>query len=112
MEKRLKREEKTAFRMIKLYCNHHHNSSQELCDDCRFLFDYAHERLLHCPFGSEKPVCSRCPVHCYKRDKRETIRKIMRYSGPRMLLHHPVLALFHVYDKLFHKRTISDIKTE
>jgi len=29
---------------------------------------------------------------------REKAKKIMRYSGPRMLLHSPLLALHHVFD--------------
>jgi hypothetical protein len=29
---------------------------------------------------------------------REKVKKVMKYSGPRMLLHHPVLALHHVFD--------------
>jgi hypothetical protein len=26
------------------------------------------------------------------------VKKVMRYAGPRMLLHHPVLAMHHVFD--------------
>jgi hypothetical protein len=29
---------------------------------------------------------------------RERIRNVMRYSGPRMVYRHPVLALFHMVD--------------
>jgi len=29
---------------------------------------------------------------------KEKVKKVMRYSGPRMLLHHPVLALHHAVD--------------
>jgi hypothetical protein len=29
---------------------------------------------------------------------REKVKEVMRYSGPRMLLHHPILALRHVFD--------------
>jgi hypothetical protein len=29
---------------------------------------------------------------------REKVKKVMRYSGPRMLLHHPGLAMHHVID--------------
>lgn len=31
---------------------------------------------------------------------REQIKAVMRYAGPRMLLHHPILALFHMLDGL------------
>ena len=46
-------------------------------------------------FGPDKPVCSKCPVHCYRPELRERIRGVMRYAGPRMLYRHPVLALRH-----------------
>ena len=39
-----------------------------------------------------------CRVHCYNREMREQIRRVMRFSGPRMLLHHPVMALRHVIE--------------
>jgi hypothetical protein len=29
---------------------------------------------------------------------REAIRTVMRFAGPRMLLSHPILALFHVVE--------------
>ncbi len=34
----------------------------------------------------------------YKPALRTKISKVMRYSGRRMLLHHPILALHHVFD--------------
>ncbi|MBQ5655109.1 MAG: nitrous oxide-stimulated promoter family protein, partial [Bacteroidaceae bacterium] len=62
------------------------SSSPFLCPECSELLHYAHQRLERCRFGEEKPSCTRCPVHCYRKDMRERIRQIMRYSGPRMLL--------------------------
>jgi hypothetical protein len=35
---------------------------------------------------------------------KEKIRQIMRYSGPKMIYYHPVLALLHFFDG-FRKRT-------
>ena len=32
----------------------------------------------------------------YKPDKREAVREVMRYAGPRMLLKHPYLAIMHL----------------
>jgi hypothetical protein len=29
---------------------------------------------------------------------REKVKKVMRYSGPRMLWHHPILAVHHLID--------------
>ena len=48
------------------------------------------------PFMKEKTFCANCKVHCYKPEMREKIRKVMRFSGPRMLLYHPALAVWHL----------------
>ena len=71
-----------------------------LCPQCQALLDYAHKRLERCKFGEDKPSCTRCPVHCYKPAMREQIRQVMRYSGPRMLLHDPIMAIRHLWDFL------------
>ena len=42
-----------------------------------------------------KTFCSKCKVHCYKPDMQKKIKEVMRFSGPRMLFYHPVLALRH-----------------
>lgn len=96
---RISREKKTVEAMIQIYCKHHHQSSQALCPDCQALFNYAQQRLDHCKFGENKSVCGDCTVHCYKKDMREKIRQIMRYSGPRMIFSHPLMAIQHVLDK-------------
>ena len=74
-----------------------------LCPQCQALLDYAHQRLERCRFGEDKPSCTLCPVHCYKPAMRQQIRQVMRYSGPRMLLHNPVLAIRHLWDFLMSK---------
>ena len=74
-----------------------------LCPQCQELLTYAHQRLERCKFGNDKPSCTRCPVHCYKPAMRQQIRQVMRYSGPRMLLHNPVLAIRHLWDFLMSK---------
>ena len=86
--------------MIALYCRANHATDGSLCEEYGRLCDYAFARLERCPFGAGKTTCAKCPVHCYKPDMREQIRKVMRYSGPRMLYHHPVLALRHQIDSL------------
>jgi len=98
MNKRLHREKKTIFAMLRIYCRDHHAPTGELCDECAGLMDYAEKRLLRCPFGGDKPTCAQCPVHCYKPEKREQVRRVMRYAGPRMLLRHPVLTFWHLVD--------------
>jgi hypothetical protein len=65
---------------------------------CRDFLNYADLRLRKCPFGEHKPTCSNCPVHCYKKERKEEAREIMRFAGPRMLLRHPILAIAHQLD--------------
>ncbi|HUX37760.1 MAG TPA: nitrous oxide-stimulated promoter family protein [Rectinemataceae bacterium] len=95
---RIEREALTVEAMIGLYCRRRHGSKEGLCPDCQALRDYAHLRVSTCRFGKDKPVCAKCPVHCYKPDMRERVRAVMRFSGPRMLLSHPLLAMGHLHD--------------
>ena len=95
---RLAREWQTISAMISCYCRHHHATRATLCPECQGLLDYAAIRLERCRFGMEKPVCAKCPVHCYQPARREQIRAVMRYAGPRMLLRHPILSLRHWLD--------------
>jgi len=97
---RLRREAETVSRMVKLYCADLHRSEDGLCDECKGLIEYAAERLARCPFGTEKTVCSKCPIHCYRPQRRQQIREVMRYAGPRMVLRHPWSAMRHLLDKL------------
>jgi hypothetical protein len=95
---RIKREKKTIEAMVRLYCKKKHQGKKELCPECTEFMEYARMRLDKCPFQEKKTTCAHCLIHCYQPQMREKAKKIMRYSGPRMLLHHPVLALHHVYD--------------
>ena len=71
---------------------------KELCEACSQLHDYAMCRLDRCPYGADKPICAACPIHCYRADRRQEIRAVMRYAGPRMLWRHPWLAVRHLLD--------------
>ena len=93
---KLTTEQKTIAAMLKIYCHHHHNTGKQLCDECESLYYYASERLEKCPFGSDKPTCQSCTIHCYKLDRREQARIVMRYAGPRILWRHPILAIKHL----------------
>ena len=98
MDRRIDRETTTIHKMVELYCRNHHRENS-LCTDCQQLLDYAEKRTRSCPFGKDKPVCADCPVHCYKPEMRKRIREVMRYSGPRMIYRHPLLAIRHLLDK-------------
>lgn len=47
-------------------------------------------------YGEDKPTCQKCPVHCYNAEMRERIKVVMRFSGPRLLLHSPLLSISHL----------------
>lgn len=57
------------------------------------------------PFMETKTFCSACKVHCYKPEMREQIRTVMRWSGPRMLFVHPVLAIRHMKETMKAKKS-------
>lgn len=96
-DKRIKREIKTVEMMIKLYKKHHPAPEQQH-DYYEKLFSYAVNRLEKCRYQEDKPACKQCPVHCYQPKQREQMKVIMRWAGPRMLLHHPILAIRHLID--------------
>ena len=96
--RRVARERQTVTAMIRIYCRGQHGAAGQLCAACAELHAYAMARLDRCPFGAEKPTCANCTVHCYKTDRREEIRAVMRYAGPRMLWRHPLLAVLHLLD--------------
>ncbi len=102
----LKREADTIEAMIEIYCKAHHGGKTDadgkkvLCDECQALADYAKKRLSCCPFGVDKPVCGKCKIHCYKPEQRQKICEVMRFSGPRILLAHPIMALEHTWKSL------------
>jgi hypothetical protein len=104
-ENRLNRERETIKVMVNMYCRSVHSSSGIICSDCQSLLDYACLKIDHCLFGSEKPACSECCVHCYEKEKRESIKMIMRYAGPRMLYKYPCLGIMHFVNKYCYRAT-------
>jgi hypothetical protein len=99
-------ERDTLAAMISLFCKAHHQGEPP-CASCRDLLRYAEERLGKCTYGAQKPTCRKCPIHCYRPEMRERITEVMKYAGPRMLIHHPVAALRH----LLHERAPDARKT-
>jgi len=95
---KLDREKKTVAVMVGMYCRANHAGGPHPCAECSALLDYALRRIERCRFHLSKPVCSRCRVHCYGAERREQIRRVMRFAGPRMLLAHPLLAVLHLLE--------------
>ena len=95
---RVRREKKTVRCMVEIFCRKQHASPEGLCSECADLLSYALWRLDRCPYGTEKPTCAHCPIHCYQPEMRERIRDVMRFAGPKMIFSHGILALRHVLD--------------
>lgn len=96
IQSKREKEKRMVSQMIALYCKKKHGGGRELCPECKELSEYARLRSEKCPFMETKTFCSNCKVHCYKPEMREKIREVMRFSGPRMIFHHPVAAVHHV----------------
>lgn len=106
IESKREREKQVVSLMIRIYCKGNHHTKDGLCPECRELDDYARLRADKCPFMEEKTFCSNCKVHCYKPAMREKIRLVMRYSGPRMMFHKPVMAIRHVIEMKKEKKRL------
>lgn len=94
MTKKRQKEQKIINLMIDLYTRVHDDI------DGDELKKYSANRISKCPRIVEKTFCSTCKIHCYNKEYREQIKRVMRYSGPRMLLHHPILAINHALNTL------------
>ena len=110
---RITREKKTIDKMVHVYCRGHHGTNgNQLCDECTEFFSYAFMRLDKCPFQEEKSTCGKCLVHCYQPQMRGKAKKIMRYSGPRLIWRSPILSLHHVFDGRKKPQTLKEFKAK
>jgi hypothetical protein len=67
-----------------------------LCEDCRRLLEHGIAKLLLCPYDP-KPMCKKCPKHCYAPGYRERIREVMRFSGLYLVKHGRLDLIVHYY---------------
>lgn len=106
IDSKREREKRTVSLMIRIYCKKKHRTRKGLCPECEALDAYAKMRSDKCPFMETKTFCSNCKVHCYRADMREKIRAVMRFSGPRMIFIHPIMAIRHVIESKKEKRRL------
>lgn len=135
LKRKREREQEIVSQMIALYCKGNHSAHRsapprerggemqrvrkgaalrergsgerrDLCPECAELEAYAHARSERCPFMEEKTFCSNCTVPCYRPEMRGRIRTVMRYAGPRMLFHHPVMAIRHMIEAQRERRRV------
>lgn len=86
--------------MIDIYCKgmKHERTGGNLCTTCADLQKYTVERNRYCHLlqTNTKTFCQFCETHCYSPERREAIREAMRYAGPRMFWHRPIIAIRHL----------------
>ena len=102
---------RTLIRFVFIFCRENHDGDKTpleadsdeiamrgilLCPDCIRLTRYALAMRLRCPYDP-KPMCKKCPTHCYKGDYREKIRRIMKFSGLYLVKHGRLDMLFHYF---------------
>ncbi|MFV0351769.1 MAG: nitrous oxide-stimulated promoter family protein [Oscillospiraceae bacterium] len=102
LQDKRQQEKQVLQHMLLLYCRKAHKkarsviSHKQACPSCQKLLAYSFKRIDLCPLMQNKTFCSNCHIHCYTPENRAQIRTVMRHAGPRMLLHHPVLAVRHL----------------
>ncbi len=94
---RIEREKNVVAVMIRLYCGKKHGESRPPCKECGDLLRYAHKKLENCRYNEKKTSCRRCRTHCYREDMRHRMKKVMGYSGPRMVGYKPMEWLKHLF---------------
>lgn len=95
---------RTLARFISIYCRHKHQgvsrrvfrlrgfdledlkiTPPQLCVPCSKLLSHAFVKRLQCPYNP-KPACKHCQTNCYQPAYRAEIRKVMRFSGRKLVL--------------------------
>lgn len=85
---------------------------RKVCADCLSLIAESFRHTARCPHTAYKTFCHLCPTPCYAPREREAMIPVMRQAGPRLLLHHPILALRFMKDLLAAKRLLKQYETK
>jgi len=106
------RDLKVLVAFVRLYCHAHHRQTGQqevilpeelrkrfsgtvhLCPECAAMVAHGFRKRSRCPLDP-KPSCKKCHIHCYSKEYRAEIRKIMAYSGKRMILRGRLDYLWH-----------------
>lgn len=91
--------------MIKIFCKSNHSDDNtyncnNLCNKCYDMQKYMHYRIDHC---KQNNFCAYCGTKCHPKDKSDYMKKIMRYSGPRIFKKYPIISIKHFIKKLVYK---------
>ena len=108
IRKKRDREKRTISQMVAIFCMGMHAEDRRtvesfcgelLCAECLSIDTYAVLRTEQCRKMDTKTICENCENRCYDPAMRESIRDVMRYAGPWMLVHHPIAAFRHLINK-------------
>jgi len=100
--KRIKKDEKVLKNFISIYCRENHLKQgievykNGYCKECYGLLQYALKKNENCPFDP-KPQCKHCKVHCYSKEMRQKIRKVMKFSGIYLIKHGRIDLILHYF---------------
>lgn len=94
---KIEKEKEIIELMVNIYCKKKHKHKDGLCSECSELLEYANKKLDFCKFGNEKNFCSKCPIHCYKKDMKIKVKEVMKFSGPRLIIYRPIQFFRHIF---------------
>ena len=100
------REKRTVALMIRLYCRKKHGTKKIFVPNAKHFRSMRCSAVINAPLWKPRPfaltaVCIVTSRKCVKK-----IREVMRFSGPRMILHHPVMAVRHVIESKKEKKRL------
>lgn len=112
--RQLRRDLKLLITFVAIRCRHEHGDKPkqtlalkthdvaalagrpvDLCADCGKLLAHALIKRAHCPYDP-KPMCKKCPTHCYAPHHRNAMRAVMRFSGRKLVLSGRLDYLLHL----------------
>jgi hypothetical protein len=115
LDRKLRGELKTLVTFVRVYCERRHRDAVQvpvelrtldlaglygrpvrLCAACGKLLQHALVKRMRCPYDP-KPMCKKCPTHCYSPAQRAQIQEVMRYSGTRLVLTGRLHYLWHLW---------------
>lgn len=112
--RQLRRDLKLLITFVAIRCRHEHQEEPKraltlkthdvaalagrpvhLCAECGKLLAHALIKRTHCPYDP-KPMCKKCPTHCYAPQHRAAMRAVMRFSGRKLVLSGRLDYLLHL----------------
>ena len=111
---KIEKDLRVLFDFVEIYCRENHREEPRepfsasdpnlrgalgdrdpvVCANCLRLLQHAIAKRIQCPYDP-KPMCKKCPSHCYAPGYREEMRRAMRFSGLYLVKHGRLDMAFH-----------------